>query len=346
MSERKPIRYRDAGVDIDAAASALSSAKAMIEATQGPECLGGIGGFGGLYRMPMDRYREPVLVASTDSVGTKVKVAVLADRHDTVGIDIVNHCVNDILVQGARPLFFLDYIGIGRVTAEVMAGLLTGLSRACEANGCALLGGETAEMPDVYAEGEYDLVGTITGVVERDKILTGAPTRPGDRLIGLPSNGLHTNGYTLARRILFDREGLSPDTFVPELGESVADALLRPHTSYLAPVSPLLDRDLLRGMAHITGGGLTDNLPRVLPEGTAARIDTSTFEVPPIFRFLAERGPVPRDECHRAFNMGVGMILIVAPEKLDDALACLAESGQAATVIGEITAGNRTVSLF
>jgi len=345
MTEKKPITYRDAGVDIDAATNAISRAKAMIEETQGPDCLSGIGSFGGLFRAPSAGFAEPVLVASTDSVGTKVKVAVAAGRHDTVGQDIVNHCVNDILVQGARPLFFLDYIGIGKVEEDTMAGLLTGLAQACRENGCALLGGETAEMPDVYAEGEYDLVGTIVGVVERGKILDGCAVRVGDRLLGLRSSGLHTNGYTLARKVLLEREGLGVDARLPELDVPVGEALLAVHRSYLSQLLPLLAEDRIHALAHITGGGLTDNLPRVLPEGAAAIVRRGAWTVPPIFRLLQERGPVPEEDCYRTFNMGIGMVVIVPPGEAEEVSSRLRAAGEDPVEIGEVVEGDRVVTL-
>jgi phosphoribosylformylglycinamidine cyclo-ligase len=342
MTDKGPITYRDAGVDIEAATAALSRAKDHIRATFTPGCLSNVGSFGGLFELPVGDWRRPVLVSSTDGVGTKVKVAAAAGRHDTVGQDLVNHCVNDILVQGARPLFFLDYLGTDRVDGEVFEALVRGLSIACRENGCALIGGETAEMPGVYARGEYDLVGTIIGIVERDRILDGSRVRPGDRILGLPSTGLHTNGYSLARKILFEREGLAADTRLDELGGTVGDALLAVHRSYLGDLGPLLDADLVHAMAHITGGGLVDNVPRVLPEGCAARIERGVLPVPPIFRLLAERGPVPVKECDRAFNMGVGMVVIVAA---DDEAAALERLPDAAR-IGEVVAGDRAVELI
>ncbi len=341
--ENEPLSYREAGVDIDAAERALAAARREIETTLDDRCLSRAGSFGGLYRVPVEDYREPVLVSSTDSVGTKVKVAVRAGRHDTVGRDIVNHCVNDILVQGARPLFFLDYIGIGRVEPGVISGLLAGLARACRENGCALIGGETAELRDVYAEGEYDLVGTVVGVVERDRILDGSRVRPGDAILGLPSTGLHTNGYTLARRIFFERAGLAPESRVPELGVTAAEALLAVHRSYLGAVFPLLEGEAVSALAHITGGGIPDNVPRVLPPGCRARIHRGSWEVPPLFRFLAERGPVAESECFRVFNMGIGFVLVVRPEHEEEVRRRLAESGEEPVRIGEVEAGERGV---
>ena len=342
MTEKKPITYRDAGVDIDAATDALSGAKADITATHGPNCLSGVGSYGGLFRVPVEEYREPVLVSSTDGVGTKIKVALLAGRYDSVGQDIVNHCVDDILVQGARPLYFLDYFGTGHVRAEVFRGIVSGVARACRENGCALLGGETAEMPDVYGREDFDLVGTIVGIVDRDRIIDGRDVTPGDRLIGLPSTGLHTNGYTLARKILLEREGNTVDSTLPGLEGTLGDELLKVHRSYLGDVMPLLDDGLLKSMAHITGGGLPDNLPRVIPAGTAIRIQRDAWEVPPIFQHLAELGPVPVDDCYRTFNMGIGMVLIVGPDVEDEVRERVGESFP----IGEVVAGDRTVELI
>lgn len=345
MSEQKAVSYRDAGVDIDAADRAIRRARDLIEATYGPECLSGVGSFGGLFRMPVEQFREPVLVSSTDSVGTKVKVAVLAGRHDTLGGDIVNHCVNDILVQGARPLFFLDYVGIGRVEGPVLGDLIAGVARACRENGCALIGGETAEMPDVYAEGEYDLVGTIVGVVERDRILDGSRVRPGDRLIGLRSSGLHTNGYTLARKVVFEHGGLGPDDALPGTGVSVAEALLAVHRSYLGPLRPLLEDGLVSAMAHITGGGLVDNIPRVLPPGTAVEIRAGSWPVPPVFEALASMGPIDREECYRVFNMGVGMALMVPADRSGEVLERLRAGGEEPAEIGLVTEGDGKVRI-
>ena len=262
--------YREAGVDIDAGNETVRRIKSIARATFTPGVLSEIGSFGGLFRLDPRRYREPVLVASTDGVGTKLKIAFATGRHDTVGADLVNHCVNDILVQGAEPLFFLDYLGTGRLSPAIAEQIVAGMARGCRENGCALIGGETAEMPGFYAAGEYDIAGFIVGVVERSQIVDGRTIEPGDVLIGLPSAGLHTNGYSLARRVLFDVAGMTPDTFVPELGVTVGEALLAPHRSYLHAVRQLLDAGVVKGMAHITGGGITENLPRVLPEATAA----------------------------------------------------------------------------
>jgi phosphoribosylformylglycinamidine cyclo-ligase len=343
VSDAKPgLSYRAAGVDIDAAAHAMKGVAALVRSTATPDTLSELGSFGGLFRVPSD-VRRPVLVASTDGVGTKLKVAFTTGRHGTVGEDLVNHCVNDILVQGARPLFFLDYVGVGRLEPGVVEELVSGVARGCRENGCALLGGETAEMPDMYAPGEYDLAGTIVGVVEEDRVLDGRAIRPGDAIVALASNGLHTNGYSLARRIVFDRMGLSPDDPFPDEEGSVADVLLRVHRSYLRALTPQLER--VNGLAHITGGGLTDNVPRILPAGTAARIRTDSWEVPPVFRVLQREGGVERAEMFRAFNMGVGMVAVVAADVADAIAGALNAAGQTAWIAGEIVPGERNVLL-
>ncbi len=338
------LSYRDAGVDIDAAHRAMRGVAELVRSTATPDTLSELGSFGGLYRVPGD-VKRPVLVASTDGVGTKLKIAFLAGRHGTVGEDLVNHCVNDILVQGARPLFFLDYVGVGRLEPGTVEAVVEGVARGCRANGCALLGGETAEMPDFYAAGEYDIAGTIVGVVEEDGVVDGSGIRAGDAIVALGSSGLHTNGYSLARRIVFERMGLAVDSEFPgEGGQSVADVLLRVHRSYLHPLLPLLGRGEVRGLAHVTGGGLTDNVPRVLPAGLDARFDTSSWEIPNVFRVLQREGGVERDEMFRAFNVGVGMVAVVAPEHADAAVRELRAAGEEAWIAGEIVPGEgRTV---
>jgi phosphoribosylformylglycinamidine cyclo-ligase len=338
------LSYRDAGVDIDAAHRAMRGVAELVRSTATPDTLSELGSFGGLYRVPGD-VRRPVLVASTDGVGTKLKIAFLAGRHGTVGEDLVNHCVNDILVQGARPLFFLDYVGVGRLEPGTVEAVVEGVARGCRANGCALLGGETAEMPDFYAAGEYDIAGTIVGVVEEDGVVDGSGIRAGDAIVALGSSGLHTNGYSLARRIVFERMGLSVDSEFPgEGGASVADVLLRVHRSYLRPLLPLLARGEIRGLAHVTGGGLVDNVPRVLPAELDARFDTSSWEVPNVFRVLQREGGVEREEMFRAFNVGVGMVAVVAPERADAIVRELQGAGEEAWIAGEIVPGEgRTV---
>jgi phosphoribosylformylglycinamidine cyclo-ligase len=339
------IDYKSAGVDIDAGNEAVRRIKALARATFTPGVLSEIGSFGGLFRLDPRAQDDPVLVASADGVGTKLKVAFLAGRHDTVGEDLVNHCVNDILVQGARPLFFLDYLATGRLSPDVTEAVVAGIARGCRANGCALLGGETAEMPGFYAEGEYDLAGFIVGVVDRARLIDGRMLVPGDVLIGLPSTGLHTNGYSLARRIVFEILRLSVDDRVPELGETVGEALLRVHASYLPAVSPLLEAPgLVRAMAHITGGGITENVPRVLPDGCQASIDKGAWEVPALFSFLREAGGVPEDDMYRSFNMGIGLVIGCAGSDVGRVLERLGPvPPPGPRVIGEIVAGPREV---
>ncbi|HEV3057247.1 MAG TPA: phosphoribosylformylglycinamidine cyclo-ligase [Vicinamibacterales bacterium] len=365
-------KYRDAGVDIDAGNETVRRIRGLARATFTPGVLSDIGSFGGLFKIDHGRYREPVLVSSADGVGTKLKVAFMTGRHDTVGADLVNHCVNDILVQGAEPLFFLDYLAAGRLSPAVAEQVIGGIARACQINGCALIGGETAEMPGFYADGEYDIAGFIVGIVEQGELIDGRGIVPGDALIGLPSAGLHTNGYSLARRVFFEVAGWSADTFVAELGTTAGDALMAPHRSYLAVMRGLLrggagaaaptsstqgapvptsftpgapvPRSSVKGLAHITGGGITENLPRVLPEGCAADIDTGAWDAPPIFRVLAERGGIPRDEMFRAFNMGIGLVVICGAREADRVVEALAAAGEPhARRIGSVIAGDRTV---
>ncbi len=320
--------YKQSGVDIDAGNDVVRRIRSLARGTFTPGVLSEIGSFGGLFHLGAAGVDDPVLVASADGVGTKLRVAFMTGVHSTVGIDLVNHCVNDILVQGAQPLFFLDYLATGRLDPAVAEQIVAGLADACRANGCALLGGETAEMPGFYADGEYDVAGFIVGVAPRAAVIDGRSIVPGDVLIGIPSSGLHTNGYSLARHIAFEIAQLRPETIVPELGQSIGGALLTPHRSYLPIVRPLLSERIIKGMAHITGGGITDNLPRVLPAGTHAVIDRSSWEPPAIFRWLQRTGRVPADDMYRTFNMGVGLIVVIAAEhesRLRDLLAIAGE---------------------
>jgi phosphoribosylformylglycinamidine cyclo-ligase len=338
------LSYAAAGVDIDAATRAMQGIAALVRSTATADTLSELGAFGGLYRVPRDAKR-PVLVASTDGVGTKLKVAFLAGRHGSVGEDLVNHCVNDILVQGARPLFFLDYVGVGKLQDGVVEKIVGGIARGCRENGCALLGGETAEMPDFYAAGEYDLAGTIVGLVEEDRVIDGSAIRDGDRIVALASSGLHTNGYSLARKVIFERMGLSVHDHFPGEDASVADVLLRVHRSYLKPLWPLIERGEVHGLAHITGGGLVDNVPRVLPAAVDARFDLSSWEVPALFRVLQREGGVEEREMFRAFNMGVGMVAVVAADRASSVVQELTAAGETAWVAGEIVAGEGKVVL-
>ena len=332
--------YKSSGVDIDAGNDTVRRIRALARSTFTSGVMSDIGSFGGLFQLETGRYREPVLVASADGVGTKLKVAFMTGGHETVGIDLVNHCVNDILVQGAEPLFFLDYLATGRLSPDVAEAVVRGMASACRDNGCALLGGETAEMPGFYADGEYDLAGFIVGVADKSRLINGRKVAVGDVLVGLPSSGLHTNGYSLARRIVFERLGMTHDTRVPELGTTVGEALIVPHKSYLQYLKPLLDGGRIKAMAHITGGGITENLPRVLPHGTAAVVDISAWEIPPLFKWLQRNGQVPMDDMLRTFNMGIGLIIVTARDKAESLMNELAaRGGRDARVIGDVVAG-------
>jgi phosphoribosylformylglycinamidine cyclo-ligase len=334
------IDYKASGVDIDAGNEVVRRIKGLARATFTPGVLSDIGAFGGLFTLDRDRAEAPVLVASADGVGTKLKVAFLAGRHDTIGQDLVNHCVNDILVQGATPLFFLDYFATGRLSPDIAVAVIQGLATACRANGCALLGGETAEMPGFYADGEYDLAGFIVGSVARDALIDGRSVAPGDVLIGLPSSGLHTNGYSLARRLVFEDMALGVHEPLPGLGASVGEALLVPHRTYLPVVRPLLPSRLIKAMAHITGGGITENLPRSLPEGTRAVVERAAWDVPTIFRVLQRAGSVPDTDMLRTFNMGIGLILIVAARDVERVRTALHDAGEASPrLIGHVERG-------
>ncbi|MCC6588174.1 MAG: phosphoribosylformylglycinamidine cyclo-ligase [Bryobacterales bacterium] len=313
MPQSPAISYSDAGVNIDEANRAVARIKRLVRKTFSPNVLTGIGSFGAAYRLK--GLKEPVLISSADGVGTKLMVAIMANRHNTIGEDLVNHCVNDIMVQGAEPLFFLDYFATGKLSAVVTAQVVEGIARGCERNGCALIGGETAEMPGLYADGEYDLAGFIVGAVERKQLLTGATIKPGDALLAFPSNGLHTNGYSLARKLMFETAGYKVDSVVAELKATVGEELLRVHRSYAPELRALKKAKLLKGAAHITGGGITENTPRMLPDGTAVEINTSSWTIPPVFELMRQIGNVPVDDYRRTFNLGVGMIVAVANAK-------------------------------
>jgi len=332
--------YKESGVDIDAGNETVRRIRGLARSTFTSGVLSDIGSFGGLFRLEPGRFKDPVLVSSADGVGTKLKVAFMANRHDTVGLDLVNHCVNDILVQGAEPLFFLDYLATGRLLPAVAEAIVGGMASACRDNNCALLGGETAEMPAMYNDGEYDLAGFIVGVVDRERLITGRTIAVGDVLVGIPSSGLHTNGYSLARRIVFDQLRLRVDSQVAELGRTIGEVLLQPHRSYLPAIGPLLDARRIKGMAHITGGGITDNLPRVLPHGTAAVVDVSAWPIPPVFSWLQDAGKVPVGDMMRTFNMGIGLICVTARDQAEPLMGELAaRGGRDARVIGEIVPG-------
>jgi phosphoribosylformylglycinamidine cyclo-ligase len=335
--------YKQAGVDIGSADAAKARIKALARGTFNTGVLSEIGSFGAMFRPDFSRYEEPVLVASTDGVGTKIQVAIAAGVHDTVGYDLVAHCVNDILVQGAVPLFFLDYIALGRMDPERVEAIAAGFARGCKEFGCPLIGGETAEMPGTYAPGDYDLAGFIVGVVERSKALTGADVKEGDVLLGLPSSGLHTNGYSLARKVLFDGLGFDVQKHLPELGTTVGAALLAPHRGYLTVLEPLLERRKVRALVHITGGGFPGNVPRVLPAGLGARIRRGSWEIPALFRLIQTGGGVDDAEMFRTFNMGIGMVVVVAPGDLHEVEHSLERRGENAFVIGSVMLGEGVV---
>jgi phosphoribosylformylglycinamidine cyclo-ligase len=341
----KPITYSDAGVDIDAATQATDRIKELAKHTFNQRTLSEIGSFGGMFDGAFPQLRQPVLVASADGVGTKLKIAFITGIHDTVGRDLVNHCVNDILVQGARPLFFLDYIATGKLHPDVVAGVVAGIANGCRENGCVLLGGETAEMPDFYSPGEYDVAGFIVGVADREKIIDGKQITPGNVLLALPSVGLHTNGYSLARKLFFEVAGMEPDSYSDDLGMTVGEALLQPHVSYLKPLEGLLDSGMIKGLAHITGGGLTDNIPRILPAGTAVEIDKGSWPVLPIFQLMQRIGSVAEAEMYRTFNMGVGMVIVVSPQDSPKVKNHFQQLSDAVYEIGRVIKGAGDVSI-
>ena len=334
------MKYADAGVNIAVADDAKQRIRHLASHTFTPAVLGGIGGFGALFALDTRKWKEPVLVSSADGVGTKLKVAMSMGVHSTVGGDLVNHCVNDILVQGAEPLFFLDYLAMGKLEPNVVEQLVDGMSRSCRKAGCALIGGETAEMPGFYAPGEYDLAGFIVGVVERKNILTGKGVKPGDTLIGLPSAGLHTNGYSLARKLVFDVAKLKNDTYVAEVGNKIGAELLKPHVCYAPAVKNILAKGWASALAHITGGGIPGNLPRVLPSGVKAVIDLESWPIPSIFKYLAKVGEIDTDELLQAFNMGIGMIVIVPSADVKEAEADLKRRREKFYRIGRIEKGD------
>ena len=335
------ISYSDAGVDIDAATRATDRIKELARRTFNQRTLSEIGSFGGMFDGAFPSLQQPVLVASADGVGTKLKIAFATGVHNTVGRDLVNHCVNDILVQGARPLFFLDYVATGKLSPEVVASVVEGVANGCRENGCVLLGGETAEMPGFYQEGEYDIAGFIVGVVDREKTIDGKTIAPGDVLLALPSAGLHTNGYSLARKLFFEVAGYKPDTRVEELGMTAGEALLLPHISYLKPLDGLLDQAVIKGLAHITGGGLTDNIPRILPADTAVQIDKGSWPIPPLFQLLQRLGNVSEREMYRTFNMGAGMVIVCSRADAETIRTHFRD--EECYEIGAVISGNREV---
>ena len=338
-----PITYADAGVDITRANRTKQRIKYLAHKTFTRGVLSEIGGFGGLFAVDKTKYADPVLVSSVDGVGTKLKVAFEMNLHSTVGADLVNHCVNDIAVQGAAPLFFMDYLATGKLDPSIAEQVVEGIADACKHNGCALIGGETAEMPGFYPDAEYDLAGFIVGVVDRERIITGKDVQISDIVLGLPSNGLHTNGYSLARKLLFEVARYSPETYVNEIKNKVGNELMRTHKSYWSSLKKLIDGQCVAALAHITGGGITENLPRVLPRGTSAVIELGTWPVMPIFEHLQQLGNVPQDEMLRTFNMGLGMLLVVPSAKFKKAQTVLERVGEKAYTIGRIVKGERKV---
>jgi len=337
----KPISYADAGVSIDNANIAVAKIREYARSTFNERTLTEIGSFGGMFSAMFPDMVEPILVASADGVGTKLKVAFETRIHNTVGADLVNHCVNDILVQGARPLFFLDYFATGKLEPEVTASVVEGFARACRENGCVLLGGETAEMPSMYKDGEYDLAGFIVGVVDKPKVIDGKTIEPGDVVLGIPSNGLQTNGYSLARKLLFEVGGYAADSYVEELGTTIGETLLATHQSFLRPLEGLLDKGIIKGLAHITGGGFLENIPRILPDGVGVKINRGTWPELPIFGLMQKLGNVTDKEMFRTFNMGIGMIVVCAESNKDQIMAALKDARE----IGSVTEGNKEVTI-
>src|SRR6476660_5993100 len=328
--------YKQAGVDIDAGNEFIRRIKPLVRSTFRPEVLTDLGGFGGLFKLQADRYKDPLLVSGTDGVGTKLKIAFLMDRHDTVGIDLVAMCVNDIAVSGAEPLFFLDYFATGKLSIEKAQQVVTGIAEGCRQAGCALIGGETAEMPSMYPEGEYDLAGFAVGVVDKPKIIDGKSIKPGDAILGLASSGLHSNGYSLARRVFFEKAKLSVGSSLPELNRPLGDVLLTPTRIYAKQILALIKEFPIKGIAHITGGGITENLPRIFPQGVRARIDRTAWTIPPIFQVLGRLGEVEREAMCRVFNMGIGLILVVRGQLAHSVLKKAGELGDRGWQIGEI----------
>jgi phosphoribosylformylglycinamidine cyclo-ligase len=344
VNEREPITYADAGVNIDQANRTKQRIKYLAHKTFTKNVLSDIGSFGGMFSVDKKKYEDPVLVSSVDGVGTKLKIAFEMNLHHTVGADLVNHCVNDIAVQGAAPLFFMDYFAAGKLNPDVTEKVVEGIADACKHNGCALIGGETAEMPGFYPPGEYDLAGFIVGIVDRAKVITGKDVQPGDVLLGLPSNGLHTNGYSLARKLLFTIARHSPDTYVNDIKNKVGNELMRTHKSYWPVLKKMIDAETIAAMAHITGGGITENLPRVLPKGTGAVVELGSWPVQPIFEYMQKIGSIEQDEMLRTFNMGIGMVLVVPAKKFKKAMTILDKASEKAFTIGRIVKGERKVS--
>lgn len=336
LKKNEKLTYASAGVDIEAGGRAVELMKESVRSTFRPGVMADLGGFGGLFALDHSRYREPVLVSGTDGVGTKLRVAMMVDRHDTIGIDAVAMCANDILVQGAEPLFFLDYLAVGKLVPEKVAAIVSGVAEGCKRAGCALIGGETAEMPGFYGEDEYDIAGFVVGIVEKSRLVDGSEIKAGDAVIGIPSSGLHSNGYSLARKTVFEVAGYGVDKYIGELGRTVGEELIEPTRIYVNAVLPLLSRFSIKGMAHITGGGLTENIPRILPAGTAAALDRKTWRPPPVFGLIQKIGSVDEEEMLRTFNMGIGLVLVAGAGDAGSILEDLRGRGEEAFVMGEI----------
>ena len=341
----KQLTYKDSGVDIDAGNYSVKLIKDSVRATYRSEVLGDLGGFGGLFALNAGKYKEPVLVSGTDGVGTKLRLAFLLDKHDTIGQDAVAMCVNDILVQGAEPLYFLDYLAVGKLIPEQVAAVVKGIAGACKASGCALIGGETAEMHGFYPEGEYDIAGFAVGVVEKSKVITAERVKEGDILLGLPSSGVHSNGYSLVRKIVFEKMGYKGTEVIPELGKTIGEELLTPTRLYPKACLPLIENFDIHGMVHITGGGFYENIPRALPENFAAEVDASAWDMPPIFRLLQQWGDVDWKEMYRTFNMGIGMVIIASKAEAEKIKAHLASAGEAVYEIGYVKKGGHDVTI-
>jgi len=341
MKEKDGLTYSDAGVDIESGAKAVELMRQIVRTTWRPEVIGDLGGFSGLFSIDKDRYKQPVLVSGTDGVGTKLKVAMLMQKHDTVGIDLVAMCVNDIATSGAEPLFFLDYLATGKLIPEKAAAIVAGIADGCRQAGCALIGGETAEMPGFYGQDEYDLAGFAVGIVDKERIIDGSRIQPGDYLIGLSSSGLHSNGYSLARRVLLEASGFGIDDFIPELGRSLGEEMLEPTRIYVNLLKNLNNNFDLLGIAHITGGGLTENIPRLLPYGTAVVINPASWPVPPVFSLIQRIGQIEGKEMLRTFNMGLGMVLFLPSKQAESCLDLLKNAGEKAYLVGRVVKGEK-----
>ncbi|NPV43377.1 MAG: phosphoribosylformylglycinamidine cyclo-ligase [Firmicutes bacterium] len=343
---KKPVTYKDSGVDIKAGYEAVKLMRQHVKSTFRKEVLTDIGGFGGLFSLDVERFKKPVLVSGTDGVGTKLKIAFMMDKHDTVGIDCVAMCVNDIICSGAEPLFFLDYIACGRLLPEKAALIVEGVARGCREAGCSLIGGETAEMPGFYPDGEYDIAGFAVGVVDRDRIIDGSSIRPGDIVIGLPSSGLHSNGFSMVRKIFFDMAKISTGDYITELGCTLGEELLKPTRIYAGTVLELIENFEIKGIVHITGGGFFENLPRVLPKGRDIIVRRGSWEVPPVFHLIQKTGDVDEREMFSTFNMGIGLVLIISPHEADKLVSLLKTRGEKARIIGEVVDGNGEVKVI